>query len=232
VTSFRYAAITHLGLSRASNEDAAYVRVEDRCAVLAVADGMGGLPGGDIASSLAIASVERGDTRDAAPRFLARACADANAAIIDAGERDPALRGLGSTLVVAIVRDGQAFVAHVGDSRAYLLHEGTLEAVTTDHNLAAEPSRGGAGDGASRHILTRSLGRPGAVPDLGGPHAIEDGDALLLVSDGVSGVLDDRVLQEVALGATGPALARAIVAAALEAGGPDNIAVALLDTRP
>lgn len=231
MTSFRYAAITHLGLTRASNEDAAYVRVEDGRTVLAVADGMGGMPGGDVASSLALASVERGDTRDAAPRFLGGVCADANAAIIDAAERDPALTGMGSTLLVALVSDGHAFVAHVGDSRAYLLHDGTLEAITTDHNLAAGTARGAGRDAASRHILTRALGRPGAVPDLGGPHALDDGDALILVSDGVSGVLDDRVLHEVVTGATGPALARAIVDAALEAGGPDNIAVALLDTR-
>jgi len=206
--------------------------------LLAVADGMGGPPAGERASALAIATLEEATLAglDAASA-LVDAFEAAHRAIEADADSHPERAGMGTTLVAALVLDGTAAVAHTGDSRAYRWRRRRLEALTVDHNRAAEAVRAGrlsadeARWSSDRHALTRALGGSRHDAEIGGPFALEDGDALLLVSDGVTGVLADAALEALVAEHRGASLPGAILEAVLAAGAPDNVAIALLDTR-
>ncbi|MEX2230277.1 MAG: hypothetical protein WEB13_11640, partial [Dehalococcoidia bacterium] len=139
-----------------------------------------------------------------------------------------------STLVVALVRDGRAWVANVGDSRAYALVGATLTQVTADHSWVEEEIRAGRlgrddpRAAAQRHVITRAIG--GGAPlavDRFGPLALARGDALLLCSDGLHGYVSDAAIAD-ALAPTDASAADRLVALALDRGGIDNVAIALL----
>jgi len=231
--------LTDRGLVRASNQDAAYARtLEDGGVLLAVADGMGGPPAGDRASALAIASLEEAAFPGLDPAHeLTEAFEAAHRAIVADAEALAERAGMGTTLVAALVFEDAVTVAHAGDSRAYRWHRGTLEALTTDHNRAAEAVRAGRLDAdearwsSDRHALTRTLGGSRHEAEVGGPFTLEDGDVLLLVSDGVTGVLANGDIDALIAGHRGSSLPRALLEAALSAGAPDNVAIALLDWR-
>ena len=230
--------LTHRGLRRSTNQDAAYARTFEGGALLAVSDGMGGPPAGDRASALAIAALEELEATRGEPAEVLRAAFEAANALVHAdAEAHIERAGMGATLVVALVRDGEATAAHAGDSRAYAWRAGTLTALTTDHNMAAEAVRAGrlqpedAWRSSERHALTRAVGGRSAEPVLGGPFPVDAASVLLLVSDGVTGTVPDPQLEALCGEHRGAALARAILEAALAAGAPDNIAIALLDGR-
>jgi len=173
-------AITDTGLGRTSNQDAAFAAGRDGESVIAVADGMGGLPGGDRASALAIASIERAPEPGESPGdFLDRAFETARANVTALAASDVQLAGMGTTFVAAIVRGGQAWLANVGDSRAYLWRDGVLEQITVDHSAAAEAVRAGeisaeqARDDPRSHMLTRVVGREAMEIDHFGPIAVD-----------------------------------------------------------
>ena len=227
-------AATARGLVRPVNEDAAYAALTGEGAVLAVADGMGGHPGGDRASALAIAAAERLPACDGAPQAcLERLWRDALSAVREEAARDASIANMGTTLTAALVRDGRAWLLHIGDSRAYLYRPGeTLRALTVDHSLAGEAVRSGdldldaARDDPRRHVLTRAIGPRDVQPDFLGPHDLAAGDLLLLVTDGVSGVLGDDEITS-GLEGRGPSEAtEALLAAVQERGAPDNAGVA------
>jgi PPM family protein phosphatase len=178
---------THAG-ARDGNEDALYQG--DR--VLAVADGMGGHPGGDIASGRAVEVMAELDQK---PRMTEAAVVGA---VVAANGRihqpnRPRRRRMGTTLTVVALADWTAYIAHVGDTRAYLFRDGKLARLTSDHTLAAEAHVGGD-SGRARATLTRSLGTGKGVEVDHASHPLQAGDRLLLSSDGLHDQLDDEVI--------------------------------------
>jgi serine/threonine protein phosphatase PrpC len=224
--TFDIAAMTHPGRVRRDNQDCALaLGIGPQTAVLAVADGVGGLPDGALASQETIAAVREAAAtlaEDVDPgEWLARAVAVANVRVhaICAERGEP----IASTLVVAVVRGSEAWVANVGDSRGYLLQDGRATQVTRDHVLS---SRGGEADESAP--ITRAIGPLDAMAvDIFGPLSLAPGDALLLCSDGLYRMVDDAALTQIAAGSNVDAACARLVDAANAAGGYDNVAVAI-----
>lgn len=208
------------GLRRRNEDygDIRYSRSVARGFVAAVADGIGGGPGGREAAEIAVKTfLERycGAPASVSARNAARdAVEDANAAILAAIKRNPELSGMGTTLSALVLQDREAHIVHVGDSRIYRLRHGELAALTEDHNLRAL---------GMPNILTRSLGSRGeAAPDCDS-QASAPGDRYLLCTDGVTGAVGDDEIAEILSRQADPQIAaNAIVAAALAAGSSDN----------
>lgn len=230
---------THTGLVRAANEDAVFVRAEERggepFAVLAVADGVGGAPGGAEASAAAMEAIG-GAHLERSEQSLRRAIAAADAAVRAVPERDRWLTGASTTIVVAVVQAGEAWIAHVGDSRAYLVRStgGPAERLTRDHSWVQEQVDAGrlapeqADAHPQRNVITRALGiEDAAEPDLG-RCTLEPGDWLLLCTDGLTEVLaDTRIALVVREAANAEEAVQSLVQRALAGGGPDNVTVAV-----
>jgi protein phosphatase len=232
------AARTDVGHVRESNEDS--YRIIPELGLIVVADGMGGHAGGEVASALVIESVERevraiGAFAKAAPALaLTAAIRAANDAVRNAGNERPALRGMGSTVVCALVLGDVVHVAHAGDSRAYRVRNGKIERLTRDHSLVEEYLRENPGaqeedlEGVYRHLVTRAVGAAPSLEVDVNEYACESGDVLLLCSDGLTGpVEDDAIARLVARAKDLDSAAMALVQAALDGGGPDNVTVAL-----
>jgi serine/threonine protein phosphatase PrpC len=226
-----------VGRQRSGNEDSYFCGQT----VFAVADGLGGHQGGEVASAAAVEPLARLDGRsfkDAgeAAEALAAAIREANEAILDRAAGDPALYGMGTTVTAAVAGDGYLQLAHVGDSRAYLLRGGTLEQLTTDHTVVGELVRRGrltpqqAAVHPERSILTRAVGLDPRVPvDLPDPLEVQPGDQVLLCSDGLTeAVADGRIAELLSTAPEGQAACRSLIDAANDAGGPDNITVVLV----
>ncbi len=224
----------HQGKVRTRNEDS----VLD-CPALglwAVADGVGGNSHGDVASQMAVQALERNVRQG---RSLRQAVADADRVLCDAVVQQPALQGMATTLVACKV-DGDHFeVAWVGDSRAYLLDATGIHRITQDHNVAGELLAEGRISPAQferhpgQHELTQAIGLM-RLKEI--PHSVgefHDGDCLLLCTDGLSGVISDEDLASLVSAESSPEMcADKLLQAALEAGAPDNIALALLKWQP
>jgi protein phosphatase len=233
----RFAAATDPGLRRTLNEDVALARELPAGGVLlAVADGAGGMGGGDIASAETIAAVIEvcGSFEAAAPaETLREAVARANTRVRERAASESRLAAMASTLVAAIIRDGTAWVASIGDSRAYLFANSQLEQLTEDDSWVAEQVRSGrmaaeqAARSPHRNIITRAIGAQEEALVAPTEHVLAAGDVLLLCSDGLHGVVDDAAIAAVLAGAEPDAAAAALIALANRAGGPDNIAVAV-----
>lgn len=232
--SWRYAVASDVGKLRDGNEDAAFAGPH----LLAVADGMGGHAAGEVASAAVIAALERldGSTDEDPEHALRDAVAEANATLRDMVAADADLQGMGTT-VTAVLADGdQAWLAHVGDSRAYRLRDGALEQLTHDHTYVqqlVDQGRIAAGDASThpqRNVITRALdGRANAEVDLARLD-VRPGDRLLLCSDGLSAVVRDETIATVLTEQAGPDEAvQQLVDLALRAGGPDNITCIVAD---
>jgi serine/threonine protein phosphatase PrpC len=232
-------AATDVGLQRAGNEDS---HLRGRT-VFAVADGLGGHQGGEVASAMAVERLGALDGRSfaeptQAAAALADAIADANRAILERGVADQGLWGMGTTVTAAaVVGDLVLQLAHVGDSRAYLLRgDGPPRQLTTDHTVVAELVRRGrltpqqAASHPERSILTRAVGLdPNVQVEQPAPLGLQPGDQVLLCSDGLTETVADEQLAVVLAGqADGDDACQALIAAANAAGGPDNITVVLL----
>jgi PPM family protein phosphatase len=209
--------------------------------VACVADGMGGHNAGEVASALAVESVRRSVESAAAGSgaddVLVSAITLGNETIWQAAAQDPAKDGMGTTLVCALVdADGQAVVANVGDSRAYACVAGQVYLVTADHTwvneqvLAGVMSQREARVSPFRNLLTRTLGNaPSVDVDVFSGLHMETGDALVLVSDGVTGYLDEADISVVlAESASAQAAAERLVAEAVTRGGADNATAIVL----
>lgn len=228
------AAKTDVGRVRQGNEDAYLVEEP----LFAVADGMGGHLAGEVASATAVESITTSSSRDM-PRDTAALAAlvrGANAAIWDKAQQEPELRGMGTTCTVALVEDGQLHIAHVGDSRGYLLRNDELTQVTEDHTLVGRMVREGrlAPEEAERHpqrsIITRALGADSQVEVDEISMPIEEGDRILICSDGLTSMIDVESVHGVLTREQDPKRAvDALVDMALEAGGEDNVTVVLID---
>jgi PPM family protein phosphatase len=227
-----------VGRARSGNEDSYFCGR----AVFAVADGLGGHQGGEVASAAAVAPLAALDGRELATpaeaaEALAAAIQEANSAILERAAGDPSLWGMGTTMTAAaITADGHLQLAHVGDSRAYLLRDGALEQLTTDHTVVAELVRRGrltpelAAVHPERSILTRAVGLDPRVPvDTPDPLDLRPGDQYLLCSDGLTEAVPDATTAELlSTNEDGEAACRSLIDAANEAGGPDNITVVLV----
>jgi protein phosphatase len=228
-----HVARTDTGHQRATNEDSHL----ERAPVFVVADGMGGAQAGEVASQLAVthfADELPGEDGDGAERRLGLAVREANAEIHALSETDARRAGMGTTLTAAYVGRGEVSFAHVGDSRAYRLRDGELERITEDHSLVEELLRQGrlteeeAEEHPQRSIITRALGPEPDVEVDTFTVAATDGDIYLLCSDGLTSMLAEPAIGDILRGAPDiTAAAEQLVAAALDAGGRDNVTVVL-----
>jgi protein phosphatase len=228
---FRYAVASNVGLVRRSNEDSFLARD----GLFAVCDGMGGARGGEVASETACRTLLTVDPRTAGPDTLREAVMKANTAIVRRSLEEDRLIGMGTTLTAALGLGDRLVFAHVGDSRGYLLHDGELRQVTSDHSWVGEMIRRGeltpaqAAVHPHRSVITRALGTEGVVrPDILEVPVVA-GDRLVLCSDGLSGMVLDPLIQELTKVAADPQQAAdSLVEAALEAGGDDNVTVVVV----
>jgi len=224
-------AATDVGRVREGNEDA-YL-VDDAMGLIAVADGMGGHRGGEVASATALEALRAAITSG---RPLRESIEDANQAVFAKSLTDSNLRGMGTTLTAGTLVAGDTLLlGHVGDSRAYLLHDGELRQVTEDHSLVEELVREGrlTADEAAVHpqrsIITRALGLDPSVDVDVYPVELVPGDRLLLCSDGLSGMVQPDDIAATLRREDDPVRAAAqLVDAANQAGGEDNITVVVV----
>jgi serine/threonine protein phosphatase PrpC len=232
---------TDVGLVRSENQDfGTYTTATEESTshpggrLLIVADGMGGHRGGATASRLAGETVKMqyldSETTDI-PTALRQSLTRANARIFSEAQSNPELRGMGTTTSVLAVRDHHGWLAHVGDSRIYLVRDGHIQQLTDDHSLVATMVREGlltsqeAETHPRRNVLQRSMGVAEDVEiDVRGPFELREGDTFILCSDGLHGVVKEHELQEIAAG-TIEAAADEFLRRALERGAPDNVTV-------
>jgi PPM family protein phosphatase len=223
---------TDTGRQRRANEDSHLARAP----LFVVADGMGGAQAGEVASRIAIESFQSGLRDSAAPESaLAELTRQANARIHELSHSHAEQAGMGTTLTAVYVGEHEISIAHVGDSRAYRLRDGVLERLTDDHSLVDELLRQGrltpeeALEHPQRSVITRALGPEGAVEVDTRSYSARGGDVYLLCSDGLTTMLSEDRLAELLLArATLREAGEALIVAANEAGGRDNITVVLL----
>ncbi len=235
---------TDLGLRRAQNEDHYAVwhppgSVDGEAGVLlVVADGMGGARAGEVASHLAVDTLLESwvgdDGGDVAER-LQRSLEEANRVVHDHGVTHPELHGMGTTCTALYARDREAFVGHVGDSRAYLIRNGEIRQLTRDHSLVAQLvqirqiTAEQARTDPRRNVVTRSVGVGGTV-EVDAERVLDDlteGDTLLLCTDGLHGLVEDDELAQHSAGPSLESACAAMIALARERGGHDNITLVL-----
>jgi protein phosphatase len=223
---------TDTGRQRRANEDSHLARAP----LFVVADGMGGAQAGEVASRIAIESFQHGLQDAAAPETaLAELTQRANAHIHELSHSNAEQAGMGTTLTAVYVGEREISIAHVGDSRAYRLRDGVLERLTEDHSLVDELLRQGrltpeeALEHPQRSVITRALGPEGAVEVDTRSYSARGGDVYLLCSDGLTTMLaEDRLAELLLAHASLREAGEALIAAANEAGGRDNITVVLL----
>jgi len=226
---------TDVGRVRSHNEDS--LLVSDPLFV--VADGMGGHEAGEVASEIAVNTIAAAGSNILDGATLREAVIQSNRAVIQGAQTGRGRPGMGTTLTAAFITGSTLFIAQVGDSRAYLLHEGILQQVTHDHSLMAELIDAGqiteeqARVHPNRSIITRALGSdPATEPDIF-ELTLVPGDRLLLCSDGLSGMVLDDGLQEILSRVPDPQKAAdALIEAANNAGGQDNITAVVVDAMP
>jgi serine/threonine protein phosphatase PrpC len=231
--------VTDAGKVRQNNEDALLVGEGEDETLFVVADGIGGFEAGEVASSLAV-EVLKGLQSDEPFRA---AIGEANRRIVAAGRGDEKLSGMGTTVVAirfgGTQREPVAEVAHVGDSRAYLVRGGDMKPITEDHSLVAELVRSGdltrdqAAEHPQKNLITRALGADEDVDVDTTVLPIEAGDRILLCSDGLSDMVSEAGISEILTDSPGDPerAARGLLSAALDAGGNDNITVIVVDVK-
>ena len=240
----RGAGQSEVGRVREVNEDRVLIIDEagGGAALYAVADGLGGHAGGEIASAVAVDTLRQGvpallDRQRAAGEVLLQLFQRANTAI-RARAASADLSGMATTCTAVLIRDGTGVVAHVGDSRAYLLRGNEIRQLTTDHSLAEELARQGASGAPAaglripRHLLTRALGSEAAQVDIR-TEALRPGDTLVLASDGLHTAVSAAEMAGVVRTASSPREAcRSLVGLANARGGLDNISVVIVRCAP
>jgi len=235
---------TDTGLVREQNEDwHGYFQPPDPAMreakgdLFIVADGMGGYAAGEVASQWAVQQVIHEYYYDPDPHpasSLRRAIEEANYGINANAATDPSREGMGSTIVAVVVWGKSLIVGHVGDSRAYLARNGQITQLTEDHSWVAEAARRGlitpeqAANHPNRNVLTRSLGGKPAVQVDINYYVPEEGDTVILCSDGLHGVVSDEEIARVASYADPSQIPTRLIGMANERGGPDNITVTVL----
>lgn len=234
VVSSYYGSRTEIGNVREHNEDSLTVFPP----LFAVADGMGGHEAGEVASEITINTLNDLAPQSADAEALARAVVAANLNVIKAPSQGVGREGMGTTLTAAILEKERLVIAQVGDSRAYLLHNGSLQQLTRDHSLMADMIEAGQLTEAearvhpNRSVITRAIGSdPHMQPDLYELN-VETGDRLLLCSDGICGMIEDHEIASIMRQApSAQSCADQLVEAALAAGGFDNATAVVVDVE-
>lgn len=241
---FRYCGLSDRGQVRSHNEDN-WLILPDK-ALFLVADGMGGAAGGELAARMVVEELprllaeKRQDYQELFPTeltaLISEALVELSKRVRDYATENPEFSGLGSTVVLALIKDKQAVMAHMGDSRAYWWRQGCLEQLTKDHSIVqylvdlGEITPEEAARHPARNQITRCIGMSHEpIPEV---RVIDlaPGDRLLLCSDGLTGMVAAASIAEILAAAPDPELAcRDLVAAANEAGGKDNITVVVVD---
>lgn len=247
--------MTDVGMKRTNNED--NYLINDEMNLFVVCDGMGGHVGGEFASAIAVNTIEEVltsvDLEDAnldvdpddGPVELTRerlrySIRLAGKRIYEKAVEEPEYKGMGTTAVAILVEGGNAFVAHVGDSRAYIVRDGVIEQLTEDHSLVNEKIKAGlitpeeAKNHKLKNIITRSLGYMEDVEIDIQVRAVRKGDRFVLCSDGLSGLVETAEIGETVLDHRPQDACRRLIEMACERGGDDNItvAVAKVDEAP
>jgi serine/threonine protein phosphatase PrpC len=234
VKAIQVAVLTDTGRKRRHNEDAFVVEPP----LFAVADGMGGAQAGELASGLAAAALK--DSQEpggGGEERVDELIQQANRRVYERQSQDAAASGMGTTMTVALVEDGRVAIGHVGDSRAYLIRDGSLEQLTEDHSLVAELVRSGklspeeAESHPQRSVITRALGTDPDVDVDTFSVETKPGDLFLICSDGLTSMVDDEtILAEVASNRDDlKSAAKALIRAANKGGGEDNITVVFFE---
>jgi protein phosphatase len=240
-------ALTDTGRMRDHNEDAVFV--DAACGVAILADGMGGCNAGEVASGMAVAVLSETLKRDfsahllhgakasrnSVERIVLERVAATNAVIFETSLKQPEYTGMGTTLVAAVFHDDHVTIAHLGDSRLYLLRGGELRVMTRDHSLLQEQMDAGllvVGEGLhyEKNLVTRALGVDSFVNTESRTCAARPGDIYLLCSDGLSNMLDERDIQLILEPLSGDIeqAAKQLVDMANNRGGYDNVSVVLI----
>ena len=249
-----FGARTDVGCVRELNED--NLRVVPEMGLFILSDGIGGATHGEVASELAVTTIEehcrKGSTDPSLPyegefrpdltektNRLASALRLANHSIYQAASADPNMRGMGATIVAMWLDGDRLSLAHVGDSRAYRLRQNTMEQLTRDHSLVAEQVRLGiltpeqAEHSEYQTMLIRALGAADTVEVDVDEHVILDGDAYLLCSDGLSRMIpDDKIAEAIFSSRKAQKAVDQLVELAKEAGGLDNVTAILVHCQP
>ncbi|MBL1073265.1 serine/threonine-protein phosphatase [Nocardia sp. 2] len=229
----RYAARSDRGLVRANNEDSVYAGAR----LLALADGMGGHAAGEVASQLMIAALAHLDDDEPGPDLLGkldRAVREGNASIADQVEEEPELDGMGTTLTAILFAGSKLGLAHIGDSRAYMLRGGELTQITRDDTFVQSLVDEGritpeqAHTHPQRSLIMRALTGNEIEPTLVVREA-RAGDRYLLCSDGLSDVVSDETIANTMREGTTDESADRLIELALRSGGPDNVTVVVAD---
>lgn len=234
-------SITDIGKRRSSNQDFVYASeqpVGNLTNLMIVADGMGGHNAGDLASRYTVESmvayIERSEEKRPIP-LLSMAIHYANDLVMEKAKTDKALEGMGTTVVAATIQDGYLYVANVGDSRLYLIDQ-EIEQITRDHSLVEEMIRIGelqhqdARSHPDRNVITRAIGVNSPVKIDFFDMKLEEGDRILLCSDGLTNMVDDdEILHIVKKCASPQEAAQRLVTEANKNGGKDNVSVVLAE---
>lgn len=227
-----FGSCTDIGCFRDHNEDSLCVVPP----LFVVADGMGGHAAGEVASEIAVKTVADRAPRTANARELGDAVASANRAILRAAALGQGRKGMGTTCTAAILDGTHLAIAHVGDSRAYLLHNGQLQQITRDHSLVAELVAAGeitaeeARVHPQRSVITRALGSFTDMEADTYELEVEPGDRLMLCTDGLYSMVQDNVIQTIMSRTRNPQHAAALLTEeALDMGGHDNVTVIVVD---
>jgi PPM family protein phosphatase len=240
---------THVGRIRSVNEDCVcFVTPPQRGtaalrgSLALVADGMGGHAHGEVASALAGEVIPRVyyELEGAVPDVLAAAFTAAHRAILKWGEQNPECAGMGTTCTALALHDDKAWLAHIGDSRAYLWRKATLTQLSDDQTLVAQMMRDGvltreeAENSPVKNVILQALGAAiDIVPEIWSqPLALLDGDVLILCTDGLWGMVGDAVIADIACRLPPHDACEALIEAALAAGGHDNVSVGVFHVVP
>jgi protein phosphatase len=221
------------------------VAVQEPGMLVVVCDGMGGRPAGDVAAQVAASTIKDqlahagAAVAEAPGPALESAVKDANQAILETVRKHPEDRGMGTTCTAAVFGPAHVSLAQVGDSRAYLLRGGRLSLLTRDQTMAAQLVEAGLLKPEEverfryRHVLSQALGSDSKVKPVITDVALEEGDRVLLCSDGLHGpVNDDAIAAILKASADAADATQALISAALDAGGPDNVTAVVADCGP
>jgi protein phosphatase len=232
------------GRARSNNEDS--VALDEKASLAVLADGMGGYNAGEVASGMVTSFIKTelgrwlheasSNASDGDVRRAMDICVDnANRAIFNAANANPQYAGMGTTLVLCVFRDNRLLLGHVGDSRAYRLRGGHLAQITRDHSLLQEQIDAGlitpeqAAFSSNKNLVTRAVGVEDTVLLETHLHEVQPGDLYLMCSDGLSDMLEDPAIAQLLLAHESiDSAGQALIGAANDAGGKDNIAVILV----